>query len=220
MTKKLPLLSCEFMVKDNTTRAKIIGAASKFFAEKGFEGTSVRDIVNKSKINISMISYYFKNKEGLFVKIIEEYALSAQATFEDNFSKINLDELNKESFTELITLFMKRIIQHRANYPYVCRIIDQEKIHGNNRCKSVFEDIFFPMGEKFAAIIKAAQKKRIVNANIDPKFFFGFMIESIQGYLMMVESHEKKFEKTFFKIKDEKKIIEQLKTIFLEGILC
>lgn len=49
----------------------ILFAAEKIFAEKGFEGTSTREISKEAKVNISMISYYFGSKEKLFERIFE-----------------------------------------------------------------------------------------------------------------------------------------------------
>ncbi|HNO01068.1 MAG TPA: TetR family transcriptional regulator, partial [Chitinophagaceae bacterium] len=39
--------------------------AEKLFAEKGYNGTSVRDIAEKAGINLAMVSYYFGSKEKL-----------------------------------------------------------------------------------------------------------------------------------------------------------
>ena len=38
--------------------------AEKLFAASGYNGTSVRDIAAKAKVNVSMISYYFGSKEN------------------------------------------------------------------------------------------------------------------------------------------------------------
>jgi len=55
------------------TREKLIKVATHLFAEKGFHSTSIRDIANKSKVNSSMISYYFKSKTGLFEEILKSH---------------------------------------------------------------------------------------------------------------------------------------------------
>jgi len=39
--------------------------AEILFAEKGFNGTSVRDIAEKANVNLAMISYYFGSKDKL-----------------------------------------------------------------------------------------------------------------------------------------------------------
>ncbi|TXF74950.1 TetR/AcrR family transcriptional regulator [Chryseobacterium sp.] len=49
----------------------ILFTAEKLFAEKGFEGTSTREISKEANVNISMISYYFGSKEKLFERIFE-----------------------------------------------------------------------------------------------------------------------------------------------------
>lgn len=45
-------------------------AAFELFGRYGIEGTSVREIAKKSKVNLSAINYHFKNKEGLFWEIM------------------------------------------------------------------------------------------------------------------------------------------------------
>ena len=46
------------------TRSLIIKAAVSLFAEKGFERSSVRDIVTKARVNQAAINYHFKGKDG------------------------------------------------------------------------------------------------------------------------------------------------------------
>jgi TetR/AcrR family transcriptional regulator, regulator of cefoperazone and chloramphenicol sensitivity len=47
-------------------RAKLVLAALKLFAEKGFEGASTREIAESAGANISAIRYYFGDKAGLY----------------------------------------------------------------------------------------------------------------------------------------------------------
>ena len=53
-------------------RSSIIQIATKLFGERGFEDVSTRDIAQAADVNIALISYYFKSKEGLFDAIVEE----------------------------------------------------------------------------------------------------------------------------------------------------
>jgi AcrR family transcriptional regulator len=48
------------------TAGKILQAASKLFAEKGFANVSVRDICRESGTTAPVIYYYFGSKKGLF----------------------------------------------------------------------------------------------------------------------------------------------------------
>lgn len=53
------------------TRNQILRAAVSLFAEKGFERSSVRDIVTKARVNQAAINYHFKGKEGLYSEVLK-----------------------------------------------------------------------------------------------------------------------------------------------------
>ena len=53
------------------TRNLIIKAAVSLFAEKGFERSSVRDIVTKARVNQAAINYHFKGKDGLYLEVLK-----------------------------------------------------------------------------------------------------------------------------------------------------
>ena len=38
---------------------------------KGFDGTSVRDIVTKARVNQAAINYHFKSKDGLYLEVLK-----------------------------------------------------------------------------------------------------------------------------------------------------
>ena len=53
------------------TRQTIIKAAVHLFAEKGFDASSVRDIVTKARVNQAAINYHFKGKDGLYLEVLK-----------------------------------------------------------------------------------------------------------------------------------------------------
>ena len=52
-------------------RTKIIQSALKVFLLKGYDATSVNDVVSESQTSKGGIYHYFKNKEGLFIEAID-----------------------------------------------------------------------------------------------------------------------------------------------------
>ncbi|WP_188206434.1 forespore capture DNA-binding protein RefZ [Alkalibacillus aidingensis] len=58
---------------DQTTKEKIMQAAGELFYYNGFKGTSIRAITDKADVNVSLISYYFKNKQGLLEHMTVDY---------------------------------------------------------------------------------------------------------------------------------------------------
>ena len=58
-------------VHGEATKHRLIEAALDLFGRHGFDGASTRRIADEAGVNISMISYYFGNKEGLLVAVGE-----------------------------------------------------------------------------------------------------------------------------------------------------
>jgi AcrR family transcriptional regulator len=54
--------------KSDRTRAAVLDAAQKLFAEYGHERTTVRDIAAKASIDPAMVIRYFGSKDELFVR--------------------------------------------------------------------------------------------------------------------------------------------------------
>jgi len=53
----------------DTSREKLILSAETLFAERGYEGASVRDIANAAGVNSALVGYYFRGKEGLMSEV-------------------------------------------------------------------------------------------------------------------------------------------------------
>jgi AcrR family transcriptional regulator len=52
------------------TREKLFRVASRLFAERGYDGTSVRDIVAAADANLGAVTYHFGSKEALFGEVL------------------------------------------------------------------------------------------------------------------------------------------------------
>lgn len=91
------------MMQKNPSKQKVIDAASSLFFQKGFHGTSVRDIAEKATVNVSSISYYFKGKQGLLEHAVagyyEEYLEHIEQALKNTEELTAVERLNKLIFT-------------------------------------------------------------------------------------------------------------------------
>jgi AcrR family transcriptional regulator len=76
-------------------REIIISTAMKLFAQKGFEGTSVREIASGADVNPAMISYYFGSKEKLFENLVEYKAGFLKGVFAELVNNTSLSQIEK-----------------------------------------------------------------------------------------------------------------------------
>jgi AcrR family transcriptional regulator len=63
------------ILKGEKTRNNIIQAAVMLFSERGFDGTSVKDITDAAGVPKSLFYHYFKSMEELFIYIIDASSL-------------------------------------------------------------------------------------------------------------------------------------------------
>src|SRR5699024_6453027 len=102
----------------NHTKQKVMDTASGLFFQKGFHGTSVRDIADKANVNVSLISYYFKNKQGLLEYLVTTYYESYLTYMEET-----IDETQDESAIDRLKALIFTIIQYKqSNHQLTCFI--------------------------------------------------------------------------------------------------
>jgi len=67
--------------KNSSTEAQILEAAKIIFTEQGFAGARMQAIADKANINKAMLHYYFRNKEALFGRIMDEIIVTMTHSF-------------------------------------------------------------------------------------------------------------------------------------------
>jgi len=54
-----------------TTKDKLMDAAEKLFARRGFHGASLRDITAAAGVDLALVNYHFGSKKGLLAAVLE-----------------------------------------------------------------------------------------------------------------------------------------------------
>lgn len=100
-------------------QVQILEAAERLFAERGFDGTSVRDIAAEAGVNLAMISYYFGSKEGLlsalFTHRVSVMGMRIETALEDD----SLTPLQK--MEQLAEAYVERMMRSMAFHKIIIR---------------------------------------------------------------------------------------------------
>lgn len=110
-----------------TKEEHIMMVAEKLFAANGYNGTSVRDIAAKAKVNVSMISYYFGSKENLMEELFK-WRMEEGLNFAKNILENN--ELNEiQKIDAFVDNFVNRVQKLRDFFLLVHtqQVISQNK---------------------------------------------------------------------------------------------
>lgn len=108
------------------TQRNILQVATRHFAEKGYSGARIDEIAAETATSKRMIYYYFKDKEELFVAVLE-HAYSRIRHLE---SELHVDELDPEAALARIVGFT--FDYDNANPDFV-RLVVIENIHRGRR---------------------------------------------------------------------------------------
>lgn len=98
-------------IKDDNSKARILEAATSLFAQKGFDGTGIREICKKANVNLCMISYYWGGKQELYNGIIENL-LEKQIEYSGNFLDLNKNpkDMSMEECTDLLMTIAEKFV--------------------------------------------------------------------------------------------------------------
>ena len=110
-------------------------AAERLFAEGGYEGTSIRAIVAKAKVNQAAINYHFEGKDGLYREVLR---VAFRALTEHQLE--HAEELKSMSREEALSQFVRRQLQPllgRDEYSRHMRIFNWETVQPT----SVFREL-------------------------------------------------------------------------------
>src|SRR5258706_6633993 len=96
----------------NDKQIQIMETAETLFAEKGFSGTSVRDIADAADVNVAMISYYFGSKEKMLESLFTYRSENTMMKLESMFSNTSLTPLEKVN--QMIDYYIDKFLNQQC----------------------------------------------------------------------------------------------------------
>jgi TetR/AcrR family transcriptional regulator len=152
------------------TRVSILNAAIAEFAERGFEGASIRAIADRLDLQHPLITYHYRSKEILW-----------RAAAEHAFSQIRADwDVSTSEDADLSPLVRLReeyttLFRYRIAFPEFHRLMRQETMTNNPRLKWVAEAVWAPQVRRLVPLIIEAQTRGELPA-LDPILFHYMMV--------------------------------------------
>ena len=108
------------------TRERIMKAAERLFAERGYDATSIRAIVAKARVNQAAINYHFDGKDGLYREVLRA---AFRALTEQQLE--HADEMKAMSREAALVEFIRRQLRPllgRDEYSRHMRILNWETV--------------------------------------------------------------------------------------------
>lgn len=135
----------------DTTRERIVNAAGEIFAERGFDGTTIRDICHRADANIAAVNYYFGDKQRLYVEAVVQAHRWRMARFP--LPQWSDDTSAEQKFEDFIGTFMRRI-RSGSGSTWHSKLMMREMAHPTAACAELVQSSIRPQFEVLLQILK------------------------------------------------------------------
>ena len=95
-------------------RARLIEAALRLFAERGFDGVTVRDLATASGVSVGLINHHFGSKEGLRAAVDDHFMRQFEEATAFEPEPKNSERVTPEDYADTVDQWINR---HQDRWP-------------------------------------------------------------------------------------------------------
>ncbi len=168
------------MTKGQRTRQQIVEAAAPIFNKKGYEGSSLSDLMAATGLKKGGIYRHFSSKEELAAEAFDytwEAALNARL--------LHVDE--KKSGIEKLKQLIANFIDHRSPVPGGCPILNTavDSDDGNTVLRTQVAAALRSWIRRLQTIVEKARESGETRPQTDSKAVATVIVASLEGALMI-----------------------------------
>jgi AcrR family transcriptional regulator len=197
------------------TADRILHEATRLFAARGYEGTSVRAISEAAETNVNAVSYHFGGKQALYEAVIARFGGERLEGAKRILGRPPKDFADFES--RLVTFADEMVESYLAN-PEPLIICFNEWQQGFRNCdgKATTETLT-EQARVLVDFLRAAQKRRWLRAGLDLDIVAGALLERLTNQVRYADAIAQIYEVS---IKDQtyrRHWTEQTVSLLLHG---
>jgi AcrR family transcriptional regulator len=204
----------ENLRKFGSSRERLVWAARKLFARKGFKGATVREIASMAHIRESQINHHFGSKEDLLYACLEGLEDARLRHVEKHVARPCLTagefRLRLEYLiNDLVEAHLQ--LHEQMKILYFIEMTDAEFPTG-------FQRKWFKLFSELAAFVDAAKKTGVVRKEVDGAFFVELIYNSL-SYSLLFHKHLKvRSGIDLFKPADRQRFVQKHLDLLMPGV--
>lgn len=194
-------------------QVQLLDSAELLFSQKGFDGTSVRDIAEAAGINTAMISYYFGSKEKLMEEIFERKSLNIKEKVDHLLKDDSLDPLEK--MYSLVDMYIEGILQRKT---FHLILLTEQIINQNPSIIQLVDKMKTKNSEYINDLIRLGQKKGIFRKNIDIPMMTNTLIGTVSHTLVNMDFYKKYHHLETLKEEEFEHLVKKKLSVHIKNI--
>jgi AcrR family transcriptional regulator len=196
-----------------TKQLQLLDTAESLFSQKGFDGTSVRDIAEAAGINTAMISYYFGSKEKLMEEIFERKSLNIKEKVANLLKDDSLDPLEK--MYSLVDMYIEGILSRKTFHRI---LLCEQIINQNPSIIMMLDKMKTKNSEYINDLIRLGQKKGMFRKNIDIPMMTNTLMGTVFHTLVNLDFYKTYHHMEGMKDEEFERVVKKRLSVHIKNI--
>ncbi|GAB6262519.1 TetR/AcrR family transcriptional regulator [Photobacterium sp. CCB-ST2H9] len=161
--------------------AALLDAAERLLNRKSYKSITIRELAAEAGTQSAMISYYFGNKEGLFLALLDRTGDMRQRRLQQVAGLLGTEP------ERVLPVLVSTISDIMTEEPWLINLVKDEVLASEGRLREHFVKTFpVRIGHALLTMFSVLQQKGILRAEINPRFATASMI-SLMAFPMIAE---------------------------------
>lgn len=192
-------------------RRQILQVAMRLFSERGFRGTTTKEIANAAGVSEAIIFRHYANKDELYSAILDHKACDRR--FQNPFEELAEKVAAKDDFGVFYTMALNAIEHHAEDRDFL-RLMLHSALEEHDLARTFVESFITEIYDFLGAYISQRQKDgvfREINPRIAVRSFIGMFVHHSLNNILWDK------EQKLLKVSNEE-AAREFATILLNGI--
>jgi AcrR family transcriptional regulator len=167
-------------VEKPDSKDRLMTEATRLFAQSGYDGVTVKEIAEAAGLNISLVSYYFSGKEGIYRACLESFAHERLLFIQ----KLMTPPTSRADFCIKIREWVVSFIESHLQQSEITCIIHRDCMSENEVIQDVFKKSFLVLFTRLVEFFKQGIEAKVVLEKCDPmmsaSLFQGALVHSLR----------------------------------------
>lgn len=190
-------------------RSKLMEQGTRLFAERGLHGVSVRELSQAAGTSISMVSYCFGGKEGLYAAVLREQFVCFE----------QIEEIRRQEDQPLAVLegYLRWTIQRHRNNPYLLRFYTSELTNPTQFFASIVAPAITKVINILAEVVEGGRLQGLFRQELQPVHAALALAGMINYFFLSILATEQLISHS---AEQDEALIQQYLAIFTQGIVA